>query len=69
MTPQEAYAKIVEENGGVAPETGLYIDESTNTLWILTGRNQVLAIWEPTHMFKDMTRTQLLRFIRENMIE
>lgn len=69
MTPQEAYARIVEENDGVAPEHGLYIDEDTNTLWILTGVNRVLAIWEPTHMFKDMTRAQLLKFIGDNLTE
>lgn len=69
MTPREAYDKIVEKNDGVVPEADWFIDEDTNTLWILTSMKQVLALWEPTHMFKDMTQPQLLKFIRDNLTE
>lgn len=63
MKPEEIYAALVAKNEGDPEKLSAYLDEETNTLWILTGERVMTALWSPDHMLKYMSEKEINNFI------
>jgi hypothetical protein len=66
MTPQQAYAMFVEENGGVPEKEDMIVDSENNTLWIFVPPIQVLSIWAPEYNLASMSREELMQLVTDN---
>lgn len=66
LTHAQIYAALLEKNNGDPNDpTNCYVDEETNTIWILAGEAKMKAFWSPTHIFKYMTDEELNAFLVE----
>lgn len=69
MQASKIYDLLVEKNHGKPDLPNAYLDEETNTVWILLGKGRMLTFWCPDNSLENMSEKEINDFIADILKE